>query len=805
MPGRYTGVVGKSFSGDRDKARSRQGAAQVLVQSLVDRIKNSPMKGRGLLTGKKYLADGSTVWAMVNMIGIVPIVRTWVDAPVGDGVVAGTYLPVEEGFIFDPHSNDVDEKDLFFGISGLIGERESTIKYKLEPDTKRKAGFVSGYGYFSGKPVILSWDTRMRSRYLIDLGMTNYDIMMAETDDNYPLPNCGYGGIPNIYIGGHTINTPFGVTGAGIFNNTLVYVDHKFYNTGDYETLYGVATFYKSSNALAQLDNAGVFSGQSGTFLELTVSWEEIGSFTIGWRFMAPWFFHPEGHTATTVLGNFVRDYSMGSVDATLTKNDDGDIFVDFTHVPFTHVTIKDEVTPYESIVANPSTTTYNFSDWQAIVQSVFLEEDHWTSPGGVIGAAAIVAGIARERWENAGFTVEDLDYAGYFQNSLDIFETDQYKYATSCSLGGTDTIRVYNGYQDFTSGHVGAACVRDMNNAHTTEYHLSNEFRYKAVGKYLIAVDYGFDGTRLEVTFEYSSNERVKTNSSQFEGDNSYVRIEPNTYPIVGGWIGHTKTDQWVQKELTAFDAVGKLCVNGTPLITVSGHMDALSWRRDFGVETVDGETVSSYRDFTGSPDASADTERVIITDMDARTNTCIYARTTVSLKYRVDDIQELLVIPVGDAIHTPSYVVKHQGTTKTYTPDSPFVLSDRPALYWAEAASWMMPRITSASDGFENFGLRYLYDFVGSDNYYPAYRWPGKLCVRSNTASAISDSDASNRGIDSIEGRPLRPVTHINEIVISNQDGIPIERIDPVSSIESAISTTLGDTPMLFTIRAV
>jgi len=88
MPGRYTGTIGKSFSGDRDKARSRQGAAQVLVQSLMDRIKNSPMKGRGLLTGKKYLADGSTIWAMVNTIGIVPIVRTWVDAPVNVSVSA---------------------------------------------------------------------------------------------------------------------------------------------------------------------------------------------------------------------------------------------------------------------------------------------------------------------------------------------------------------------------------------------------------------------------------------------------------------------------------------------------------------------------------------------------------------------------------------------------------------------------------------------------------------------------------------------------------------------------------------------
>lgn len=85
MPGRYTGPLGKAFSGDRDAAMSMQSRARVLVQSIFDTLRAKPLNGKGLLSRSWQMADGSVVHAYVNTLGVWPIVRTWIESPVGIG------------------------------------------------------------------------------------------------------------------------------------------------------------------------------------------------------------------------------------------------------------------------------------------------------------------------------------------------------------------------------------------------------------------------------------------------------------------------------------------------------------------------------------------------------------------------------------------------------------------------------------------------------------------------------------------------------------------------------------------------
>jgi hypothetical protein len=81
MTFRYTGPVGKSFKGDRKKAVSYMGAARVLCQQLIGWAKAPPFNGVGQQYGFRRMQDGSTIHAMVNMVGLVPVVRTLIESP----------------------------------------------------------------------------------------------------------------------------------------------------------------------------------------------------------------------------------------------------------------------------------------------------------------------------------------------------------------------------------------------------------------------------------------------------------------------------------------------------------------------------------------------------------------------------------------------------------------------------------------------------------------------------------------------------------------------------------------------------
>lgn len=79
---RYTGPLGKSFAGDRQRAMSLQSRARVLVGRLLYALKRQG--GKGQQYGTERQDDGSVIHAYVlaNIKGQQPLIRTWIESPV---------------------------------------------------------------------------------------------------------------------------------------------------------------------------------------------------------------------------------------------------------------------------------------------------------------------------------------------------------------------------------------------------------------------------------------------------------------------------------------------------------------------------------------------------------------------------------------------------------------------------------------------------------------------------------------------------------------------------------------------------
>lgn len=116
MPGRYTGTLGKAFSGDRDTAVSHQSRARVLVEQIFDTIRAKPLNGKGSLSRSWQMVDGSVVHAYVNTLGEWPIVRTWIESPERPPVeidLNPKFLPGGLAYVPMAVSNDHSDPSLF--------------------------------------------------------------------------------------------------------------------------------------------------------------------------------------------------------------------------------------------------------------------------------------------------------------------------------------------------------------------------------------------------------------------------------------------------------------------------------------------------------------------------------------------------------------------------------------------------------------------------------------------------------------------------------------------------------------------
>jgi hypothetical protein len=78
---RYTGQLGRSFSGDKRRAVELQSRARVLVGRLLQDIKRQG--GYGQKWGTEKQLDGSVIhaWVLSNIKGQQPIIRTWIESP----------------------------------------------------------------------------------------------------------------------------------------------------------------------------------------------------------------------------------------------------------------------------------------------------------------------------------------------------------------------------------------------------------------------------------------------------------------------------------------------------------------------------------------------------------------------------------------------------------------------------------------------------------------------------------------------------------------------------------------------------
>lgn len=107
---RYAGPIGKSFKGDKARAHALQTQASLLVGQLVNRLKAPPLNGYGQLYGTRKAADGSTIHAMVKMLGVAPLIRTWIESPAPTSVqvpaeyywLATVWVP--EGIVITPRT-----------------------------------------------------------------------------------------------------------------------------------------------------------------------------------------------------------------------------------------------------------------------------------------------------------------------------------------------------------------------------------------------------------------------------------------------------------------------------------------------------------------------------------------------------------------------------------------------------------------------------------------------------------------------------------------------------------------------------
>jgi hypothetical protein len=140
MTSRYTGPVGKSFAGDRERAMTLQGTARILCQQLINRIKAPPFNGVGQQYGSRRLPDGSIIHAMVQMLGLAPIVRTWIESPVSVSVTVEKLFapfvfllrPVRENYTNNSYEYDLLGGDVVagFDLQGKDSLFQATEKHK---------------------------------------------------------------------------------------------------------------------------------------------------------------------------------------------------------------------------------------------------------------------------------------------------------------------------------------------------------------------------------------------------------------------------------------------------------------------------------------------------------------------------------------------------------------------------------------------------------------------------------------------------------------------------------------------------
>jgi len=290
MASKFTGVIGESFAGDREKAVSYRGQAKLLCWQLEAKIKAPPFNGVGQQYGSRRMPDGSVIHAMVQMLGAWPIVRTWIESPLSSGEKYETLMPLDTGH-FLLHPRDKHHTICSSVLLEITSANNATnTNYTIDPP--QRSACVNWCGVINGKQEVVSWNHGLLSRYRIYPHQTCAGRPITDYFGSYA-DNNGY---PGLWIGGDKIDTlytdladgtsfVFNVVGAAKFRGLPVAVSH-------------LDTTYRGGT------DEGRFESNSKTVSVFYYAeyWRLAGRFPVDHYLHAPWFFSPDGSQATSVV-----------------------------------------------------------------------------------------------------------------------------------------------------------------------------------------------------------------------------------------------------------------------------------------------------------------------------------------------------------------------------------------------------------------------------------------------------------------------------------------------------------------------
>jgi hypothetical protein len=725
------------------------------------------------------MQDGSTIHAMVNMVGLVPVVRAWVKSPV---VGEEAYIKDQVlygGFIVHPTDGvtTLEQSLLSLYIYGPVSAiwTTETLRAKLKlVEDERNAGQISWRGKIitdnKSRTALLSWDHGMPARYRLS---ESYDLECSGRVYDYDIlgdPYYANSGARGLYLNGVYVDTDHNVVGACVYDEALIYVSHIDL---DWEPIEGSTT--KEQNIAQATAN----SKKATIFYKLDGGWEVAGTLSTEQTFMYPWFFAPDGQIGATLIdADDVMDRTTEIVRVTLQLNEDRTITAAFSSEIVSRGPAiffpKTAVTSETDVGGSLSKSVGDWIYWQpgwgsnakfgtpssvyddAVAHAEAYIEDH---PGGTVRYAIIQAEVDRMNDLIALAEAKDESGSNWFP-------------ASSVGTEGPSTLgdsfyvdTVLDQWNNRRAGYrwrlaraVSSTIVLPTN----TKKHES-DYQYKRY----VAVDYDFSGNEKIITQEFD----VTANESNYIYDlTQYFRCElssdPATTPTI--YIGMTQFHRFTWDH----DFRWLLKSNGKELVSASGyakHERGYTQKMDSSYGGATSNTMS-YTPYATESDVVV--EQVWLLDMDARLDAVVYSKARVS--GQVDNLNHLSLSDINLQYSSLQFRTKNQTRVDELT----FSMGGAPVQRLSVPATTspglgvilhrvgglhITPRMFSGSDRVERFVPEFAtialtsWDysvqtrrFPGPENDDPfdVQRHDGMMSVRDSNTLLLSVSDASNLG---------------------------------------------------------
>jgi hypothetical protein len=114
-----------SSKGDPAKTGRLRNRARILVQQLINQIKAPPFNGVGQQSRSWRGDNGEAIHVMVNMVGLAPIIRAWVESPthlVAETEVLSGLLFIESGMLYLHREDQEDYLPFTIYVGGTLSQ-----------------------------------------------------------------------------------------------------------------------------------------------------------------------------------------------------------------------------------------------------------------------------------------------------------------------------------------------------------------------------------------------------------------------------------------------------------------------------------------------------------------------------------------------------------------------------------------------------------------------------------------------------------------------------------------------------------